>query len=309
MTVGGSMQRAAAGYFDVVIMYSLTRCKDTQKAQRRPSNLAIIPPDHQQFTSSPLSSPYNARRVSSSSNLKAIFNDMLRSPALSSGAWPRSTSVHKPLSTRSRSNSVPSSPDLPVELPGSLLQHNQGFPYFDTPSFAPSRPTSQNVRRGTHPPDGRPEDEGDVFDLLHLFPEPLNHCKSVPSLSAGCCESELKPFCTGAAPTASAMSKPKPHRVHHRKALSDIEWRALTDSNSTNDSNDAVPSSATMHGNASSDPDKSRADSSRLLQSLSPTFEAVTSDNIFDRRASRRDDVSTNCFFVVVVHSPSSCCA
>lgn len=306
------MQRAAAGHRNVVTVYSLTCCKDAQNAKKRPSNLTIIPPDHQQFATSPLSSPsYNARRVSSTSNLMAIFNDMLRSPALGSGGWPRSASVHNAMPTRPRSNSVPSSPDLPVELPGSLLQQNQGFPCLDTSGFAPSRPTSQNIRRGTHPPDRHPEDEGDVHDLLNLFPEPLNHSKSVPSLNVGYCEGGMKSSRTATAATTNAMSKPKPYRVHHRKALSNIEWRQLAESNpnSTDHSTAALPISAAGHGNASNSSDKSRIDSSRPLQPLLPTPEVVASDNIFDRRASRRDDVSTNCFFGVVVYSPSACCA
>ncbi|KAF2623341.1 hypothetical protein BU25DRAFT_296497, partial [Macroventuria anomochaeta] len=267
---------------------------DTQKARRRPSNLTIIPPDSQQFTSSPLSSPYNAALVSSTSNLMAIFNDMLRSPALSVAACPKSASIHKPLPTRPRSSSVPSTPDLPVELPGSLLQHNQGFPDLDTPDFAPSRPTSQNVRRETHPPDRYPEDEGDVFDLLHLFPEPLNHSKSVPSLNAEYRESAMKSSRIGAASNASAIGKSKHHRVHHRKALSDIEWRTIADSNTANDSNAAVSLSASGHGNASNDSNKSRIDSSKLLQ-LSPLmFEAAASDKPFERRASRRDDLGAS---------------
>ena len=292
--VGRSMQRAAARYFDVVTVYSLTRCKDTQKARRRPSNLTIIPPDDQQFTSSPLSSPYNATLVSSTSNIMAIFSDMLRSPALSAGVCPRSASVHKPLSTRSRSTSVPSTPNLPVELPGSLLQHNQGFPYLDTQDFDPSRPTSQNVRRGTHPPDRRLEDEGDVFDLLHLFPEPLIHSKSVPSLNAGYRESAMKSSRAGAAPNASVNNKSKPHRVHHRKALSDIEWRTIADSNSGNDSNTVVPSDTSLHGNASKDSNKSYVESNELLHPPPAIFEAGVPNEPADRCASRRNEVSTN---------------
>lgn len=292
--VGAGVQRATAGCPNVVIVYSLTSCKDTQKARRRPSNLTIIPPDHQQFASSPLSSPCNVARVSSTSNLMAIFNDMLRSPALSVGACPRSASVLKPLPTRPRSSSVPSTPDLPVELPGSLLQHNQGFPYLDTPNFAPSRPTSQNIRRGTHPPGRCPEDEGDVFDLLHLFPEPLNHSKSVPSLHAGYRDGAMKSSRAGPAANASA-NKSKPPKVHHRKALSDIEWQTIADSTPTNDNNPAVSSNVAVHDNGSRDSKRLRMDSSNLQQPSPMIFKATPSDNSFERRASRRDDVSTSC--------------
>lgn len=289
------MQRAAAGCFDVVTMYSLTRCKDAQKVRRRPSDLIIIPPDHQALTSSPLSSPYNAPLLSSTSNLMAIFNDMLRSPTLSAGPWPRSASVHKPLPTRPRSNSVPASPDLPVELPGSLLQRNQGFPYIDAQDFVPSRPISQNVRRGTHPPGRYPEDEGDIIDLLHLFPEPLNHSKSVPSLNAGYRESAMKSSRVEVYSTSANRSKP--HRVHHRKALSDIKWQTPADSYPTNDGNTAASASSLPKNDIIGG---SLSASDMLSQPSQVVLEDGSANRPAERRASRRDDVSTNCFSVVV---------
>ncbi|XPS68228.1 hypothetical protein M3J07_000513 [Ascochyta lentis] len=263
--------------------------KDTQNARRRPSRLTIIPLEPQEPTLSPLSSPHNARRVSSTSNLMAIFNDMLRSPSFGAAAFPRSASVHKPLPTRPRSSSMPSTPDLPVELPGSLLQQNQGFPYFETPDFVLSRPTSQNVRRGTHPPDRCAGDEGDVLDLLHLFPEPLNHSRSVPSLKSGYQESAMKSSRSGTAPNASAITKPNSHRVYHRKALSDIEWRTLAESTTTNDGNVVEPS-APRHDNASYDSNTSYVESGKLSQPSPMIPEAAVSADTWERRASRRDD-------------------
>lgn len=278
-------------------------CKDTQKARRRPSNLAIIPPDNELFATSPLSSPYNGALLSSTSNLMAIFNDMLRSPASSADTCPRSASLHKALPTRPRSSSAPSTPDLPVELPGSLLQRNQGFPCIETQDFTPSRPTSQNVRRGTHPPDRSLEDEGDILDLLHLFPEPLNHSKSVPALNADYREGAMKSSRAGAASSASTNNRSKPHRVYHRKALSDIEWQTLSDSNSTTKDNAAVPASPPPCSKAA---DTSFLDLHKLPQ---PTQVILDTENAYkpaERRASRRNNVSTKCFLDVVSHSPSS---
>ncbi|KAF3005191.1 hypothetical protein E8E13_010723 [Curvularia kusanoi] len=154
--------------------------QDSQTARRRPSNLSIVPPDHQQVASSPLSSPYNVARISSASNLMSIFNDMLRSPALSAGASLKSASAHNLRPARPRSASAPWTPNLP-ELPGSILQQNEGYPYFETPDFSLSPPTSQNNQRAEPSPGTQPEDEGDVFDILRLFPEPLNHSRSVPN--------------------------------------------------------------------------------------------------------------------------------
>lgn len=293
------MRREAAGCFDIVPVYSLTCCKDTQMARRRPSNLTIVPPDHQQFTPGPLSSPYNAAIVSSTSSFMAVFNDMLRSPTLSAAVCPRSASVHNPRPTWPGSSSLPATPNLPVELPGSLLQHNQGFPHLDAAEFAPSRPTSQNIRRGTHPPDKRAENEGDVFDLLYLFPEPLNHSKSVPSLNLGYRENAMKSSRSGTTPNPSAINKSNPHRVHHRKALSDIEWRTLGDSKTVSGSNVAEPSTP-VHGNPGNSSNMSRIDFGELLQPPPLAFEAAASDNTFERRTSRRDHVSTDCFSIVM---------
>ncbi|KAJ4982762.1 hypothetical protein SVAN01_11744 [Stagonosporopsis vannaccii] len=269
---------------------NIVEAKDAQKVRRRPSNLIIIPPDNQPLTSSPLSSPYNAPLLSSTSNLMAIFNDMLRSPALSAGTCPRSASVHKPLPTRPRSSSVPASPDLPVELPGSLLQRNQGFPYIEAQDFVPSRPTSQNVRRGTHPPDRNSEDEGDILDLLHLFPEPLSHSKSVPSLNTGYRESTMKSARVGNASSTSA-NKSKPHRVHHRKALSDIEWQTPSESQSTGDDSTTVSAGTLPSNNAT---DGSLLASDILSQPSLVKLEAGSTNRPAERRASRRDDLVTS---------------
>lgn len=301
MTVSSGMRRDAAGCFDVVTVYSLTCCKDTQKARRRPSKLSIIPPDHQQCTPSPLSSPYNVRRISSTSNLMAIFNDMLRSPSSATTACPDSAPVHKSFPARSRSSSVASTSDPLVELPGSILQQNQGYPYFETPDFVltPNRPISQNVRRETHPPDRCVGDEGDVIDLLHLFPEPLNHSKSVPGMSLEYKGSAMKASRGEIAPDASVITKSKTQRVHHRKALSDIEWRTSADPYACINSNPTEPS-VPVHGSTSNNSTRSRVDSDRLSQAPPVTVQAAASNDSFRGRASRRDDVSAICFFAVV---------
>jgi hypothetical protein len=77
---------------------------------------------------------------------------MLRSPGLSATVCPRSPGIHKPLPSRPRSVSMPPTPDLPVELPGSLLLDNQGFP--SPPVAGPatnSASTMRSARSGTFP--------------------------------------------------------------------------------------------------------------------------------------------------------------
>lgn len=78
---------------------------------------------------------------------------MLRSPALSATFCPRSPGIHKPLPNRPRSVSMPTTPQSLVELPGSILLENQGFPVpveIGTPEIeTPSSQTMRSVRSGS----------------------------------------------------------------------------------------------------------------------------------------------------------------
>lgn len=61
-------------------------------------------------------------------SLSATLSDKLRSPITSPGVPARSSALlDKPLPSRPRSKSLPSTPE-PAELPGSILLENQGFP-------------------------------------------------------------------------------------------------------------------------------------------------------------------------------------
>ncbi|KAF2121872.1 hypothetical protein BDV96DRAFT_593831 [Lophiotrema nucula] len=121
--------------------------------RRRPPNLNLtIPPDQNNkhhYVLSPASARHNAALVNSASNLLAVVNDMLRSPALSATICTRSAEIHKPLPSRPRSVSLPSTPNPPVEaveLPGSILLENQGFP--SPPVAGPAADTMRSVRSG-----------------------------------------------------------------------------------------------------------------------------------------------------------------
>ena len=135
--------------------------------------------------------------------------------------------------------------------------------------------------------------------MLHLFPEPLNHSKSVPSLNLGYRKDAMKSSRNGTAPHSSTINKSNPPKIHHRKALSEIEWRTLADSKVVDESNVAVPSTPT-HDNPSNSSNMLRIDSGELLQPPPLIFEAAASDNTFERRVSHRDHVSTSCFSVVM---------
>ncbi|KAF2263517.1 hypothetical protein CC78DRAFT_271311 [Lojkania enalia] len=131
--------------------YFLQDGKDTSKPiRRRPVDLNLtIPPDwnSHHVCLTPTSAHHNAALVNSASNLLAVVNDMLRSPALSATFCPRSAAIHKPLPSRPRSVSLPSTPNVPVELPGSILQENQGFPSLPVAGSA-TQPTMRSVRSG-----------------------------------------------------------------------------------------------------------------------------------------------------------------
>lgn len=236
-----------------------------------------------------------------------MFNDMLRSPASSVG-WPRSASIHKALPTRPRSTSDPSTPDLPVELPGSLLQYNQGYPSPDTPYLSPGRPISWNIRRGTHPPDKCAEHEGDVLDLLHLFPEPLSHSKSVPGLHEDYQGGAMMPSHTSSAAKTSSR-KSSSTRYHQRGALSSIEWMSAVDSRPVHDSTAALAPQTAVQDHSLRESGKPLMESNRIQQPFPMSIEPTISNYSSEGRASRRDDVSTTCFRVVLIHSPSAYCA
>ncbi|KAF2470306.1 uncharacterized protein BDR25DRAFT_343082 [Lindgomyces ingoldianus] len=129
--------------------YLAVDAKNTPRPGRhRPPNLTIIPDYGNHHTClSPSSALQNAALFNSASNLLAVVNDMLRSPALSATACPRSAEIHKPLPSRPRSISLPSTPELPVELPGSILLENQGFPSPPVAGAA-TRSTMRSVRSG-----------------------------------------------------------------------------------------------------------------------------------------------------------------
>lgn len=91
---------------------------------------------------SPASARHNQALVN---NLLGVVNDMLRSPGLTATVCGRrSAEIHKPLPSRPRSVSLP---PTPVELPGSILLENQGFPVSSAVGPHPHRPTTMRTAR------------------------------------------------------------------------------------------------------------------------------------------------------------------
>ncbi|KAH7095175.1 hypothetical protein FB567DRAFT_21922 [Paraphoma chrysanthemicola] len=237
-----------------------------KSGRKRPSDLKILT-EKKQVALSPQSAQYNVALVSAASNLQGVFDDMLRSPAPFLAACPRSASLLKPLPQRPRSLSLPSTPDSPAELPGSILQENQGFPpSVFSQDFAQTSVPIETSQGATHLSSKRSEDEENLHNLLDLFPEPLAHAKSVPDL--GRRESEMRSIRSGNALNPNAPVKPSPSTIHHKKSLSETSARRRSKSEllaSPSASESKIPSSpvpTTGNGKESS----SRTRARRVLQ-------------------------------------------
>ncbi|KAF2741968.1 hypothetical protein M011DRAFT_472622 [Sporormia fimetaria CBS 119925] len=122
-------------------------------ARPRPPLLSLTIPTarhHHPTCLSPASARHNAALVNSASNLLAVVNDMLRSPALSGTVCTRAAAeIHKPLPSRPRSASLPCNPPPAVELPGSILLENQGFTLPPGADLATMSPSLRNSPGGT----------------------------------------------------------------------------------------------------------------------------------------------------------------
>jgi hypothetical protein len=249
-----------------------------------PSELKIVTTENKPYLLSPLSASY---MTSAASTLQAALNDILRSPAPCSATFPIPASIHKPLPHRPRSASLPSTADLPAELPGSILQENQGFPpEVTTGDLVTARPISQNIRRSTHPVVRSPEDDEGFSALLDLFPEPLLHVRSVPDLSDR--HSEMRSIRSGNALNSATVSKPSPLRIQHQKSRSETSprRRSRSDLASSTFSTDAKSST----GRSGDDPIRAHVRISKTLQPspFIPEGQAWSEN--------RRSEVSTICF-------------
>jgi hypothetical protein len=230
--------------------------------------------------------------VNAAATLQAALNDILRSPVPCSAADIRPPSIYKPLPGRPRSLSLPSIVDLPVELPGSILQENQGFPSNVVPeSPATGRPVSQNIRRSTHPALNDLEDEEDFSALLSQFPEPLVHAKSVPNF--GNSGDEMRSSRSGNALNSSTVSKPSPLRIQHKKSLSETNprRRSRSDHMASPLSTDASMSGPVGNTNYSA---RTRVGTCKTLQPSPFILEEQGRDDGLRER--RRIEVSTVCF-------------
>lgn len=259
--------------------------KSTPKSGRKaPSGLTIITTDNKQYFPSPLSAKY---MVNAASTLQTAVNDILRSPAPCTSAFSRPVSELKPLPSRPRSVSVPSAPNLPAELPGSILLENQGFPLTAVEDSVPHRQLSQTSRRNTLPLVEPLEDTEDISKLLSLFPEPL-HSKSVPDLGHIHTAMRSDHDANGFSPALTSQTNPP--RVQHKRSLSETTIRRRSQSNPlefipSNDSKATVIPTSTIRNNTT--PTEKQISATKTLQ-LSPRH---VSKNNAERRVSHRSEL------------------
>lgn len=263
----------------------------TKTARKVPSELKIITTDNKPFLLSPLSASY---MVNAASTLQAALNDILRSPAPCSATDLRPASVHKPLPGRPRSISLPSIADLPVELPGSILLENQGFPSDVVPeTISIGRPNYQNIRRTTHPIVSDLEDAEEFSALLKLFPEPLRDT-GVPSFTP---QSEMRSVHSEKASSPSFSSQPRPLKLQQQRSVSETMSRRRSRS-------ELVASSASMDvslpesGRGTNRSARTRAATGKTFQPSPFILEGKTWDNEYQKR--RGSEVSPFCLYDLV---------
>jgi hypothetical protein len=234
--------------------------------------------------------------TNAASTLQTAVNDILRSPAPCVSAFSRPVSVLKPLPSRPRSISVPSTPNLPAELPGSILLENQGFPRAVVEDSLPRRHPSQASRRNTLPLVEPIEDTEDISKLLSLFPEP-RHSKSVPDLDH--IHTAMRSDHNGNGFSPALASQTKPPRVRQKRSLSETSVRRPSQSHALD------PLHSNNGKTTATSPSKTRNQATPTEQQISVTKtlqlppQEVFQNNA-ERRVSHRSEVSTICFHCLV---------
>ena len=187
---------------------------------------------------------------------------MLRSPALSATVCPRSAEIHKPLPSRPRSVSFPSVPDLPIELPGSILLENQGFP---SPPAAGSAARSTCTMRSAR-------SSSTLSSNAAVKPSP----SKVPQHKRSFSETSLK-----------RQSKSRPSLI---KSPSSTDSKLTTCSVSTNGGQ-----------TSSSDSTKARVGAEKLSQPAPLIVEGKPWRKSGSENSNHRDEVSAVCFNLVLL--------
>ncbi len=185
----------------------------------RPSNLKIMLPEKKQIVTSPVANSYNAALAHAASNLQAAFDEMLRSPASMYTPCIKSPLIEKPLPSPPLNGSGLLIGNLPVELPGSILLENQGFPRSPSPVLlASTRPESRNSAIEEEQPGHHFESTGSSPLLSNLPPRILTHAKSFPTLNMR--QENMSSTHSLNALNSSAITNSASLGLHHRRTPS-----------------------------------------------------------------------------------------
>jgi hypothetical protein len=214
---------------------------------------------------------------------------MLRLPSPSAA---RSPSLQKPLPTPPCS----AFPELPAELPGSLLLENQGFPSGTTPVSA--RPITQIFRQEIQSPYQHFKIETDRLDLLNLVPDQLLHARSVPDLRSRL--TKMRSVRSSNALDSSTVAQSGPLKIQHEESLSETTLRrrskqSLLTSPLSTDISSAMASRTRGHSN---DLNRARANARRVSRQASRIREERPRNQDPEKRRSYRNEVSVISFFI-----------
>jgi hypothetical protein len=262
-----------------------------------PSELGIVMVGNKPLLLSPPSAIYAVDAVSS---LQPAVNDTTHSPVPCAAAYSRPASLLKPLPSRPRSVSLPSTQDLPAELPGSILLENQGFPLRAVvDELVDACPISHHIQTNAFALDNDKdvEDEEEFSTLLNLFPEPLIHAKSVPDL--GHQRSEMRSARSGNALNSTNVAKPSPLRVQHKNSPSNTRDQrhsrhSLVASPRSADSMSTASATTALRDNHTLA--RVQACTTKTLQPAPLVLREKASIGNSEGRESHRSEVSTTCF-------------
>ncbi|KAL6709534.1 hypothetical protein ACN47E_001469 [Coniothyrium glycines] len=192
-----------------------------QAKRRRPTTLQIAPPDNKQFGFVSGTVQYNIAIVDVATQLQAAFKDLLRSPALST-----TPPIEDLLPARPRSSSAPTSLVQPVELPGSLLLENHGFPH-GTSSIIRTfvQPVSSSIPLTADSPDVDIDDRELYSNLPLSVPQTLVHTKSVPDFKVRHIVSTMRSVRSGNRLNVAAATKASSSDAHSRSMMQEVDRR------------------------------------------------------------------------------------
>ncbi|KAI8939497.1 hypothetical protein NX059_003268 [Plenodomus lindquistii] len=201
-------------------------------------------------------------------------------------------SLQKPLPSRPRSVSLPTTPELPAELPGSLLLDNQGYPS----DYAPQEPWTITQATQTTSSDicAENRDANQKIQLKHsyLVPESLTHAKSVPNLNVQ--HRPMNHVQSWAALDSATTSASSPINAQHRRHRSETSRRQ-------NSRLDLGPFPVAREKNRRRDAPTSGTTAVKVTESPQPSSEGA----VWDLSTEIRQDSRKNASRISVTPTPT----